>query len=66
MEKDPAWKRVLGGAVGIAILVAVVLIARERGVSGAEMEQWEEVFVLSAVAAGGIVWYLRRRYRRQR
>src|SRR3954465_10901601 len=66
METSPVWKRVLGGVAGLAIVVAVLLVARSRGVSGAEMEQWEEIFVFSAIAASGIVWLMRRRYRQKR
>ncbi|MEO8554101.1 MAG: hypothetical protein ABI678_29200 [Kofleriaceae bacterium] len=65
MANDPAWKKVLGGVCGIAIVVAVLLIARARGVSGAEMDRWEGILVVSAAAAGGVVLFMRRRYRQK-
>jgi hypothetical protein len=66
MAKDPVWKRVLGAVCGLTIVVAVLLIARSRGASGAEMQRWEEILVCSAAAAGAVVWLMRRRYRQRR
>jgi hypothetical protein len=64
MAKDPAWKRIVGGLVGIGIVIAILLLLRERGVSGADAQRWEEAIVIGAAAAGVAVWIVRRRSRR--
>jgi hypothetical protein len=66
MVKDPAWKRVLGGVVGIVIVLCIVLLLRQRGVSGDDMQQWETVIVMTAAAAFGVRWFVKRRQRRGR
>jgi hypothetical protein len=65
MAKDPAWKRVVGGLCGIGITVAVLLLLRQRGVSGADAEQWETAIVIGAAAVGVALWLAKRRQRRQ-
>ena len=64
MAKDPAWKRVVGGLCGIGIMIAVLLLLRQRGVSGADAEQWETAIVIGAAAAGAL-WLVKRRQRRE-
>ena len=65
MAKDPPWKRVVGGLCGIGIMVAVLLLIRQRGVSGEDAQQWETVIVIGAAAAGVALWIVKRRQRRQ-
>lgn len=65
MAMDPVWKRVVGGLCGIGITVAVLLLLRQRGVSGAQMAQGQEVIVFGAAAAGVALWILNRNKRRQ-
>jgi hypothetical protein len=65
MAKDPAWKRVVGGLCGIGIMVAVLLLLRQRGVSGEDAQEWETAIVIGAAAAGVVLWIVKRRQRRQ-
>jgi 4-amino-4-deoxy-L-arabinose transferase-like glycosyltransferase len=65
MAKDPAWLRAVSGVCGIGIMVAVLLLLRQRGVSGDDAQQWEMVIVIGAAAAGIAVWLVKRRQRRQ-
>ena len=64
MVKDPAWKRVVGGLCGIGILVAVLLLLRQRGASGEDVQQWETAIVIGAAVAGAVLWIVKRRQRR--
>lgn len=64
MDKDPAWKRVVGGLCGIGIMVAVLLLLRQRGVSGEVVQHWEMAIVFGAGAAGAVLWIVKRRRRR--
>lgn len=61
---DPTWKRVLGGLCGIGLMVAVLLMARQRGVSGDDVRQWETAIVFGAGAAGAVYWIVKRRQQR--
>jgi hypothetical protein len=63
MAQDSAWKRVVGGVCGIGIMVAALLLLRQRGVSGENMQQWEEAIVWAAAAAGVVLWLVKRRQR---
>lgn len=65
MERDPAWKRVVGGLCGIGAAVAVLLLLRQRSVSGEDAQQWETALVFGAAAAGVVLWRVKRRNRRQ-
>ena len=65
MAKDPMWKRVVGGLCGIGIMVAVLLVLRQRGISGEEMQQGETVIVIGAGAAAVVYWIVKRRQRRR-
>ena len=64
MAKDPPWKRVVGGLCGIGITIAILLLLRQRGVSGEDAQQWETAIVIAAAAAGGVLWIVKRRQRR--
>ena len=61
MGNDPVWKRVVSGLCGIGIMVAVLLLLRQRGVSGESMQQWEMAIVAGAAAAGVVLWSVKRR-----
>ncbi|MGE0404080.1 MAG: hypothetical protein AB7T06_45655 [Kofleriaceae bacterium] len=65
MAKDPAWKRIVGGLCGIGIMVAVLLLLRQRGTSGEDVQQWQTALVIGAAAAGIVLWIVKRRQRRQ-
>jgi hypothetical protein len=65
MAKDPAWKRVVGGMCGIGIMIAVLLLLRQRGTSGEDVQQWETAIVVGAAIAGVVFWIVKRRQRRQ-
>lgn len=58
---DPTWKRVLGGLCGIGIMVAVLLLLRQRDVSGEDVQQWQTAIV---VGAGAAFWIVKRRQQR--
>jgi len=61
MAKGPAWKRIVGGLCGIGIMVAVLLLLRQRGISGEDAQQWETAIVTGAAAAGVVLWIVKRR-----
>lgn len=65
MAKDPAWKRFVGGVCGIGIMVAGLLLLRQRGVSGEDAQQWETAIVIAAAAVGVVFWVVKRRQRRE-
>ncbi len=65
MAMDPVWKLVVGGVCGIGIMIAVLLLLRQRGTSGEDMQQWETAIVIGAGAAGVVLWIVKRRQRRQ-
>ena len=64
MDKNPMQERVIGGLCGVGILIAVLLVARQRGVSGDEVGYWETAIVFGAGAAGAVLWIVKRRRRR--
>jgi hypothetical protein len=65
MAKDPAWMRAVGGLCGIGIMVAVLLLLRQRGVSADDAQQWETAIVVVAAAAGIAVWLVKLRQGRK-
>jgi hypothetical protein len=64
MAQDPPWKRIVGGLCGVGILVAVLLLVRNGGVSAEEIEGWQLAIVGGAGLAGAVLWYVRKRDRR--
>ena len=58
------WERIVGGVCGIGITVAVLVLPRQRGVSGEGAQQWETAIVIAAAAAGVTLWFVKRRQRR--
>ena len=54
-----------GGLCGIGIMVAVLLLLRQRGVSGEDMQQWETAIVGAAAASFVVLWLVKRRQRRK-
>ena len=54
-------ERVLGGVVGIVVGLCILLLLRQRGVSGDDMQQWETGIVVAAAASGVVLWFLKRR-----
>lgn len=65
MERDPAWKRVVGGICGIGIVAAVLMLLRQHGVSGEDAQQWETALVFAVAAVAVVLWFVKRRKRRQ-
>jgi hypothetical protein len=65
MAQEAGWKRVVGGLCGIGIMVAVLLMLRQGGVSGADVQQWETAIVVGAGACGVALWLATRKYRRR-
>jgi hypothetical protein len=63
---EPVWKRVVGGLCGVGLLVAVLILLRQRGVSGEDAQQWQTAIVIGAAAAAGLLWLVTRRSRRDR
>ncbi|MGN6104158.1 MAG: hypothetical protein ACTHU0_03570 [Kofleriaceae bacterium] len=63
MRPDPAWKRVVGGLCGLGLLVGVVVVLRQSGASGAEIQQWQQAIVFGAAIAFGIGYLVRKRKR---
>ena len=55
----------VGGLCGIGIMVAVLLLLRQRGVSGEDMQQWETAIVGAAAALFVVLWLVKRRQRRK-
>ncbi|NVB80438.1 MAG: hypothetical protein HOV81_18745 [Kofleriaceae bacterium] len=60
MAKDPAWKRVVGGLCGIGIMIAVLVLLRQGGASGEDVQQWETAIVFGAAAVGIALWLVKR------
>lgn len=42
-------------------MVAVLLLLRQRGISGEDAQQWETAIVIGAAAAGVALWIVKRR-----
>ncbi len=63
MANAPLWKRVVGGVCGIAIVIGGLLLLRQRGVSGEEMQRGETAIVIAAAVAGGVFWIVKRQRR---
>jgi phosphate/sulfate permease len=61
MAKDPAWQRIVGGLCGVGIMIAVLLLLRQRGVSGEAVEQWQMAAAAAAAATLFVLWILKRR-----
>lgn len=64
MHKDPAWKRVVGGLVGVGVLVAVILVLRAGGASGEDIQRWQEALVIGAAIAAIAIWIWQARRKR--
>jgi hypothetical protein len=66
MALDPQWKRIVSGMCGIGILIAVLLLIRNGGISGVTLGQWQEALVFGAAAAWGVLWIVKRRQQREK
>jgi len=60
-NRAPLWKRMVGGLIGLAIVAALLLIARSKGASGAQIESWELAIVVGAGVAGLLTLAITRR-----
>jgi hypothetical protein len=57
----PVWKRVVGGACGVGIGIALLLLFRDRGATGEDMRQWQTAIVFAAAAAFVVLLLVKRR-----
>lgn len=64
--KDAAWKRIVGGLCGVGILVGVLVLLRQRGVSGEDIQLGEEALVFGVGAGAVVLWLVKRRGRQSR
>ena len=55
MANISIWKRLISGLCGIGILFVVLFLARQRGVSGKGMQEYEEALGGAMLACGGIL-----------
>jgi hypothetical protein len=60
MANDPLWKRLVGAFCGLGIAVALLLLFREGGVSGEELQEWQTAIVMGAGAAAIVLWLVMR------
>ncbi|MDX2092369.1 MAG: hypothetical protein SFX73_31185 [Kofleriaceae bacterium] len=58
---DPLWKRLVGGACGLGIMIAVLMLLKQGGVSGESLRQGQEVIVFAAAAVAIVLWFLKRK-----
>lgn len=60
---EPMWKRIVWGLIGVGVLIGVLLLLRSDGISRAEVTEWQEIIVIGAVAAFGVVYLINLRRR---